>query len=283
MKRNGMTRGKGLLAAIAVALMALSGTAEADLDLAKIKADGKLRVATEALYEPFEFVQDGKIVGYGRDILDEIEKSWNIKTEQQDVPFAGILTGLEQKKYDLVATTMIMNPERVAKYAFTMPIASTYVAAIKRKGDDKVKGFEDLSGIRVGAIVPPAGPTSVIEKYNATLSEQGKGAESISHFQSDPDMVLALSNEQIDMAIENQLPLNAIIKKQPDLFELVGTVGEPFFIGWAVRSEDKALRDAINDEIRRLRDNGTLATLQKKWFGFEMPIPDTGYMPAGGI
>jgi polar amino acid transport system substrate-binding protein len=276
--RFGVGLGAGLFAA-AISFNA----AAAGLDLDQIKAQGRLSVATEALYEPFEFVQNGKIVGYGRDILDEFAKGWNIKIDQQDLPFAGILTGLLEKKYDLVATTMIINPERVTKYAFTMPIAKTYVAALKRKGDAKVKNLDDLTGLTVGAIVPPAGPTAVIEKLNAELSKQGKGAAKLVHFQNDPDMILALANGQIDVAIENQLPLNTIVQKQPTKFEIAGTIGDPFFIGWALRPEDTALRDAVNVQIRRLRDNGTLAELQKKWFGFTMTIPDSGYMPPGAI
>jgi polar amino acid transport system substrate-binding protein len=263
--------------------MLMSAHATAGVDVNQVKAKGKLAVATEALYEPFEFVKDGKIVGYGRDILDEIGKDWNVKIEQADLPFGGILTGLLQKKYDLVATTMIINPERVTKYAFTMPIAVTRVAALKKKGDTKVKSLDDLTGLTVGAIVPPAGPTAVLEKLNAKLTEQGKGAAKIVHFQSDPDMVLALANGQIDVAIENQLPLNTIVQKQPTKFEIVGTTGDPFFIGWALRPDDTALRDAINAEIKRLRDSGLLAEFQKKWFGFTMTIPDSGYMPPGAI
>ena len=96
-------------------------------------------------------------------------------------------------------------------------------------------------------------------------------------------MVLALANGQIDVAIENQLPLNTIVQKQPTKFEIVGTTGDPFFIGWALRPDDTALRDAINGEIKRLRDSGLLAEFQKKWFGFTMTIPDSGYMPPGTI
>ena len=41
------------------------------------------------------------------------------------------------------------------------------------------------------------------------------------------------------------------MKKYPDKFEVVGTFGEPFWVGWVTRPEDLDLRDAA---IRCLTD-----------------------------
>ncbi|RWF28132.1 MAG: amino acid ABC transporter substrate-binding protein, partial [Mesorhizobium sp.] len=37
-----------------------------------IKQRGTIVVGTEAAFEPFEFVKDGQIVGYNKDILDYV-------------------------------------------------------------------------------------------------------------------------------------------------------------------------------------------------------------------
>ena len=42
----------------------------AETTFEKIKRTGKVTVGTEAAFPPFEFVEDGKIVGYGKDILE---------------------------------------------------------------------------------------------------------------------------------------------------------------------------------------------------------------------
>ncbi len=81
---------------------------------------------------PFEFVKDGKIVGFGRDLLDEIAKQWGVEVEQLDLPFQGILPGLIAGKFDFVATSVGINPERAKRYAYTLPIADSTAYAIKR-------------------------------------------------------------------------------------------------------------------------------------------------------
>jgi polar amino acid transport system substrate-binding protein len=247
----------------------------------EIKARKKVVVATEAAYAPFEFIQEGKIVGYDKDLLDRVVQAWGVQLEQLDVPFAGILAGLLQKKYDFVCTALLINPERATKYAFTMPVAEAKVGIMKRKGDAKVKSVEDLAGLTTGSPVPPAGPTAVFAKYNDGLKGRNKASAKHVHFQSDPDMFLALTNGQIDAAVESLLVLAEAVKKQPNNFEIVGTFGEPFFIGWVTRPEDTDLRDALSVEIKKLRDSGEMAKLQQKWFGFAMTIPDKGYLPAG--
>ena len=261
--------------------MLASGAQAVDLD--EIMKRGKIVVGTEAAWAPFEFVEDGKIVGYDKDVLDLIIAEWGIELEQLDVPFAGILTSLDQGKFDIVVTGLLMNPERAVKYAFTSPVAVANVAILRKKGNDRITSVEDLSGLVIGAPIPPAGPTAIFDTYNKELAAKGKSPAKIMHFQSDSDMFLALANGQIDGAVEARLVMSELMKKQPGKFEVVGDFGDPFFIGWVTRKDSTGLRDAISKEIRKIRDSGKMAELQMKWFGFTMEIPDSGYLPPGAI
>jgi polar amino acid transport system substrate-binding protein len=248
-----------------------------------IKKRGQVTVATEAAYYPFEFVEDGKIVGYDKDVLDAIIKSWGLKMEQLDLPFAGVLPGLLQKKFDFVATALLMNPDRAKRYAFTMPVAQVKVALMKRVGDIKLKTVDDLTGLTIVSGTPPAGPTVIFMHYNDELKAKGKGAADQKMLSSSPDEILALANGQADAMVESTPVLLGAMKKYPGKFEIVGTFGDPFWVGWVTRPEDLDVRDAINVEIRKLRDSGELATMQKKWFGYTMETPDSGYLPADAI
>jgi polar amino acid transport system substrate-binding protein len=275
-------RSIGLALGVALAL-AMGGARSADAQntISDIKSRGKAVVATEAAYAPFEFLQDGKIVGYDKDVLDGVIKGWNVQLEQLDVPFAGILAGLNERKYDFVSTALLINPERAGKYAFTMPVAAAKIGIMRQKDGSKLKSIDDLSGLTIGSPVPPAGPTTAFQHYNDELKAKGKGAAKHVFFQSAPDLYLALANGQIDGAADSMLTLAEGMKKQPGKFDIAGTFGEPFFVGWVTRPEDTSLRDAINVEIKKMRDDGQLKQLQEKWFGFAMEIPDSGYLPPG--
>jgi polar amino acid transport system substrate-binding protein len=258
----------------------LSGSAAAATSLfEEIKARGSVTVGTEAASYPFEFVRDGKIVGYNKEVLDLVIQGWGVKLEQLDVPFAGLLTGLSQRKYDFVASNLFMTAERAEKYAFTMPTAAVDMAMARRKGDDRAKSVDDLTGLIAGVVVPPSVSYTGFQEHNEKLKAGGKAAAETKVFQSSPEMFVALSNKQVDVASLHVPGILGAMQRLPDRFEIVGRFGNRYWSGWVTRPEDTALRDAINVELRKLRDRGDLARLQNKWFGYAMEIPDTGYLP----
>ena len=88
------------LALGASAALALPTTAFAEGgSVADIKKRGKLVVGTEAAYEPYEFVENGQVVGFGRDILVIMADKLGVKLEQMNLPFQGLLPGLLSHKF----------------------------------------------------------------------------------------------------------------------------------------------------------------------------------------
>jgi polar amino acid transport system substrate-binding protein len=247
--------------------------------LEEIQKRGKVVVGTEAAFEPFEFIQDGKIVGYDADILAYIVKEMGVELEQLDLPWQGILPGLDAKQYDFVATAFTITPERADKYAFTVPVGDGTLAILKRKGDDSIQKPEDLIG-KVIASQLGSGQLKGLKSYNEKLiAEYGKGAKEIKEYVGYPEAYQELETKRIDAVINTKANLSSILKKKPDTFELVDTFGEQMWLSWGVRKGDDELLQFINEKMLELRDSGKLAELQMKWFGFTMDIPDSGYLP----
>jgi polar amino acid transport system substrate-binding protein len=249
-----------------------------DGQLDEINNRGKVIVGTEAAFEPFEFVQDGKIVGYGSDILDVIVKDLDVELEQLDLPWQGILPGLDANKFDFVATSVSITPERAEKYDFTVPIADGTLAVLIKKGESSIKKPEDMAGKVVGSQLG-SGQLKGLQKYNDELKSKGNGIKEIKEYVGYPEAYQELVNGRIDAVVNTKANLSVILKKSPDNFEIVDTFGEPMWLSWAVRKGDKQLLEYLNKQILELRDNGKLEELQKKWFGFTMEIPDSGYLP----
>lgn len=263
----------------------MTATARAETTLEKIKRTGQLTVATEAALPPFEFVKEGKIVGYGSDILVEVVMALGVQVKQLDLPFQGLMPGLLAGKFDFVATTVSVNEERAKRYAFTLPIAPANSYVLKRKGDS-LKSAQDLNGKIVGTQLA-SGPEVVARNFDKKLKAAGgSGYKELKLFTTFGESWVALANRELDAAIAGFGTLVMLVKDKPDVFELAGQVpnDNPYTYNcWLTRAEDTSLRDFLNDVFRKMRSDGRFAALQEKWFGFKMDLPDKDYLPPGAI
>ena len=279
-RRQAIRLSVGALAASVLLAGALGANAETTYE--KIKRTGTVTVGTEAAFAPFEFIEDGKIVGYGKDILTYIIDDMKVVLNQLDLPWQGILPGLLAKKFDFVATSVSVTEERVKKYAYTVPIAEGTAWLMKRMGDDRISSVEDAAGMVVGTQLASAGEVAARAFEEKFLQPtRGKGFEELKLYTAFPETYIALANGQLDGVIQSIPNLAVLIKKQPGMFELVGPVKDKHYMGWVTRPEDKDLRDYLSSQILEMRDNGYLYELQDKWFGFRTEIPDSDYLPPG--
>lgn len=270
-----------LMAAIVSVSLGTSAFADGIMD--KIKSTGTLSVGTETAFEPFEFKKGGKIVGYGKDILDEVVASMDgVELNQLDLPWQGILPGLLAGKFDLVATSLTITEERAKKYALTAPVASYQTAMLKRAGNDELNSLADLNGLAVGTEQASLWVTQ-LEEIDADLKANGGEDIEIKQFKSVTDMFVSIANGTVDAGTYTTTAMPTLEKKRPGVFEVFDTYGDNAYFAWVVRPEDVALRDYISEQILLMQESGKLAELQEKWFGFTMEIPTEGYIPAGGF
>lgn len=247
--------------------------------LSEVKERGELVVATEARFAPFEMLVDGKIVGYSKDLLDEIMKDLpGVKLNQLDLPYQGILAGLVAKRYDFVCTSLTITKERAAKYAFTLPFSTAALTIVKRTGDDSIKSVEDMSGKVIGIQAGAAPYFTALKDYekDVLIPKRGKGVAELTEFISNDDAYAALAGGRVDAVINTVPNLAPLVKERPDVFKIVmPPFGPPTYFAWAGRkdAESATLVQFFSDSIRKLNENGKMAELQKKWFGFTMDVP----------
>ncbi|WP_312932028.1 transporter substrate-binding domain-containing protein [Agrobacterium cavarae] len=264
-----------LFGAALVTILSSTAANAADL-LDKIKADKVFTVATEARFAPFEFVEDGKIVGYSADIMAEVMQALpGVELKRLDLPWQGILPGLAAGRFDYVVTSVTVTPERMKAYHLSAPIADATMALLKRKGDATITKPEDIAGKAVGSQAGSA-QLAALETFAATLKDKG-GPVSVSTYTDFSEAYADLGAGRIQ-AVVNSLPnLLEAARQRPDVFEVVlPTFGPKTYFSWAGRNDaDSASLNALMDaELVKLNTSGKLAELQKKWFGAPMELPE---------
>ena len=268
---------------ISLSIIFAGSSVFAETTFEKIKRTGKVTVGTEAAFPPFEFVEDGKIVGYGKDILDYIVADMKVELNQLDLPWQGILPGVLAGKFDFVATSVSIRAERAKKYAFTVPIAEGTNWVMKRSGDASISSPDDLSG-KVVCTQLASGSEKATKEWEEDMKSRGlEGFKELKLFTAHPEATMALANGTCDAQTQTVPNLAVVAKKQKGVFKLVGPITGKTYMAWVTRPEDTDLRDYISSKILEMRDKGLIDKIQDKWFGFRMTIPSDGHLPDGAL
>jgi polar amino acid transport system substrate-binding protein len=257
----------------AIMTMSLGGVAYADDILAKVKTAGVMKVGTETEFAPFDYIDAGAHVGLNVDLFDEIGKELGVKIEWVSLPWDGVLPALEAGKFDMVAGPATITKARMEHYRFSPPIAEATVALMKRKGDASVMKPEDIGGKIVGA-GKATSQLAQLKAFGDTLPGKVDAREYVGFNEAYADLAAGRI-----VAVGNSLPNIAFVAKQrPDTFEVVlPTFGAKSYFGFIGRKDaDYAgLMDAVQGAMLKIKADGRMATIQKKWFGTTFDTPDS--------
>ena len=248
----------------------------ADDTLADIKKRGEMVVATEMQFPPFDISDNGVYKGVDRDLIDAVAKEMGVKVSYLDLPWTSVLPGLEAKKFDLCIAPVTITKERMKRYSFSVPIAEATAALMKRADDKSIGKPEDIAGKTVGG----QKGTSQLEQLKGFAAKLAKPVE-IKEYVDNNQSYADLAAGRIDASVNSLPNLAYAAAQRSDAFAVVlPPFGQPTYFSWVGRLEDKTLLDAVNAAIVKLDGDGTMAKIQKTWFGQSFELPKTIPEPA---
>jgi polar amino acid transport system substrate-binding protein len=121
--------------------------------MAKIKADGKLVVGTEAQYAPYEFKNlKAEFVGCDIFLAQKIADALGVKLEIIDMSFDGIIPAVQAGQVDLGIAAFTNTPARAEVIDFSdLYETSLQYLVVAAKNADIYTTKEALAGLKVGA------------------------------------------------------------------------------------------------------------------------------------
>lgn len=218
--------------------------------------------------------------GFDRELFGEIGRELGVAVRFAEVPRAAALAGLGTGLYDVVAgplTAAEAGPLRALP-----PVARRGDALLKRRGDGGLLVPADLAGKVVGIAGDPATVARLRRavsalRARATLRPAWRAAAL-------PDDLAAGRLAAIAGSIE---AVAGTALSRAGAFEVVGPLPGPSVpLAPVMRPSAAAapLGDAMAAAIGRIRADGRLAALQRKWFGVPLepqpPAPRPAAAPA---
>ncbi|MFQ4149866.1 ABC transporter substrate-binding protein [Arthrobacter sp. LAPM80] len=227
---------------------------------------GKIRVATDPTYPPFEsMAEDGKtIVGFDPDLASAISGLLGLKVEFVPTSFDALIPALQAKQVDMAVSSIGDTKLREE----TLDFATYYwngTLLLVGKGNPKGLTSDRACGIKVGVIRGSLQQTTFLPEQSATCKDAGLQAPTANVFQTAPQAELALQSNRIDAVMLDAPPLADAAAKNPTKFETVGPLLKNPNPGGVALPKGSELTAAVNAAINELISDGTYSTLLKKW------------------
>ena len=232
------------------------GTTKGGADLVK---DGTLTVCSDVPYPPFEDFDKtaaSGFKGFDIDVVQAIADSLKLKLAVKDESFDGLQSGLTLNSgaCDLVASAMTITADREKNLDFSDGYYDSEQSLLVPAGSD-IASIGDLSGKKVGVQQGTTG-----KQY---AEDNATGADIVS-FPSDAEMYAAIKAGQVDALLQD-LPVNLDHTKDGK-FEVVEKYSTDEQYGFAIKQGNTALVKEVNDELAKLRSDGTYDDIYNKYF-----------------
>lgn len=249
------------LAVAAVGALALTACGSSDTPAASSDATaltvinaGKLTVCSDIPYEPFEFVKDGKNVGFDMDVAAEIAKDLSLELNVIDSGFDAIESGLFRTQCDIAISSVSITDARKGNMDFSTPYMDDDLTLVAKEGSG-VTDLESAKGKQIG----------VQQATTGAKFAQENGLDAIGY--EDSGLQLASLKAGTTVAtLGNQSVLGYAIKDDPTLKRVADfKTGEQ--LGIAVPKGSAAMLEQVNTSLKRLTDDGSLAKFTETWFG----------------
>lgn len=220
----------------------------------------KVRIATDATWPPFEYVdeQTMEIVGFDIDLIKAIADEAGLDIEIVNVAWDPLLAGMAQCQYDAAISAMTITEERKEVMLFSNPYFEAGQLVTVRFGNTEIASKEDLGGKTVGAQIGTTGSFEVDKIAGATL----KTYDDIGLAMQD------LMNGQIDAVIADNPLAMGYANANPDKLKTVGAVFTSEYYGIAVCNTETELLERINEGLAKVKAKGLIDELILEWLAY---------------
>lgn len=222
--------------------------------LEEIRASGKLVVATEGAYPPFNYFEGAKLTGFEVELAEAIVKKMGLSIEWKSLAFDALLAGLKQDRWDMVIASFASTELRAKAVTFTDPHYCSGGVIVSR--DPAIHSAATL-----------AGKTIAVQTGSTYLENVMKvaGVKQVKNFPQDTDARSALINGRVDAWVSDRFVVKNAIEASPKSGLHSGDYLYVEKVASAVKKGNLPLAAAINKALAELMADGTYARISERF------------------
>ena len=246
------------------AAMALSDRS-VSIDDEQLAKEPKLAIVfgTEGTWSPWTYHDENdQLVGFDIEVAQKVAEKLGVKATFVEGEWDGLLAGVDGGRYDSMANGVEITEERAQKYDFSDPYCYIRTAIIVKSDDDSINSFEDLNG---------KATANTISSTYATLAESyGAKTTGVDDLNQTIELLL---NGRVDATLNAEVTYFDYLKEHPDAnIKIAALTNDASQVAFPVRKGDETatMREALNQAINELREDGTIAEISEKYFGTDL-------------
>lgn len=215
----------------------------------------KIVFATSADYPPFEYFSNGELKGFDVDLAKALAQELQAECSICDMNFSSILTSVDAKACDAGIACCSATPERAERYDFTDEYHRDDYAVIVQKGS-RIQNINDLENKHVAVQVG-----STMALWLKSKTPKTKRAL----YDSNIMAVESLRSGKVDCVLVERSQAEKFCANNQNLdWKTIGRAEQGFAV---LLPKGSPLKDPINAALKKLKQNGTLDAIKKKYLG----------------
>jgi polar amino acid transport system substrate-binding protein len=235
-------------------LLALAAASAEARTFEEIKKEGKIVVATEGAFPPFNFFRGPTLTGFEVEIAEALAKKMGVDIEWRALAFDALLAGLRQDRWDMVIASFAITPERSKAVSFTDPhYCSGGVIVAKNPA---IRSAKDLAG----KIVAVQTGTTYLENVRKLTD-----VKEVKNFPKDTDARSALVSGRVDAWVTDRFVAKSAVASSANAGLQIGEFVFVERIATAVKKGNTSVAEAVNKALGEIMADGTYAAISKKY------------------
>jgi polar amino acid transport system substrate-binding protein len=226
--------------------------------LDEIRKKGYMTFATDGAYPPMEFTdENNNIMGFDIDLGEAICGKLGVEHRPLITDWEGLIPGLMKGKFDVIMSAMNITEERLKSVDFVPYYEMGQLIVVSAGNPKGIHQLEDLAG------------KTVAVQTGSTNEDAARGVEGaeVRLFGTFTDAMMEVSAGRADACILDSVVAKHYMLMQPGAYEVASDVFFEAPVGIAVSKEAPELKEAIEQALAELREDGTFDSITEKWFG----------------
>ena len=253
-----------LAALMVMGMFAACGKSEAKSDL-PTAVPGKLVMATNAAFPPYEYLENNAIVGIDAEIAGAIAEKLGLELVIDDMEFDSIIEAVKSGKADIGLAGMTVTPEREEVVNFTASYA-TGVQVVIVTENSPITTVDDLFAEGANTIIGVQRNTT--GDLYSTWDLEDAGLATIERYSKGADAVQALITGKVDCVVIDNEPAKAFVAANTGL-KILDTEYILENYAAAMSKDNAKLYEAVNKALEELIADGTVQAIIDKYIPAE--------------